>query len=885
VSERPGFGELLVLLRTKTRLTQEELAERATLSPRTVSDLERGVHQTARKATAELLADALSLTGPVREQFLAAAQARAVAVETPDVRTDAASVFPPLPVRYSLPSDTAVFTGREAELRRISAAVADAATPGRVVMIHAIDGMPGVGKTTLAVHAAHLLRERFPDWQMFIDLHGHTPGQDPVPPAAALAGLLTAAGTDPRRLPEDTAARAGMWRDWMAGQRALLVFDNAASSSQVAPLLPGGKDCLALVTSRRHLGDLPGVIAPVRLDVLPPDQAQEMFLMLAPGTIPGEAVADLVRQAGFLPLAISLLARVYVRHPAWTMADLIAETKASLLTLTAEADSVAAAFEVSYRNLAPSLQTFFRRLSVHPGASFDAFAAAALTGTTMTEAAAHLDTLHFEALLTEIGYRRYGMHDLIRRYVQHCAAGDSTAEREDALDRLLDFYICTAAQAEARLARQSRPGPTPIPAAPQVAMPDLSDNSRALSWARAERANLFACLDHVTETSQHARVVALTAALATLLRQDGPWPEAILRYSAATDAARRSGDQPGRASALRNLGMMRRLSGNYSSAIQAQDEALALYRDLGDKLGQANVLCELGTARRLSGDCLGAARKQEEALALFRDVGDRHGQANTLCELGAVRRLTGDYPGAARAQEEALALFRDVGDRPGQANALNYLGAVHQMTGAYHDAVRAHEEALAISRELEHRHGQASALNFLGSARQLAGDYAGAAQALEEALAISRDLGHRHGQANALNELGILRRTIGDHAGAANALEEALGLYRDLGDQAGQLTVLNEIGALHRADADLPQAARCHQQALELARMTASAYEEGRALAGLGHCALARRETAQARALHRQAYEIFQRIGAPEAAELKTLTSGIAAQQLAEQSA
>jgi tetratricopeptide (TPR) repeat protein/transcriptional regulator with XRE-family HTH domain len=884
VSERslPGLGELLILLRMKARLTQEELAERATLSPRTVSDLERGIHQTARKATAELLADALGLEGPVREQFFAAAQPRAAAGETPGVRTAGTGSLPPLEVRYSLPPDTAVFTGREAELGQIAAAVIDAAEPGRVVMIHAIDGMPGVGKTTLAVHAAHLLRERFADWQMFIDLHGHTPGQDPVSPAAALAGLLTATGIDPRQLPEDTAARAGLWRDRMAGQRALLVFDNAASSSQVAPLLPGGRDCLVLVTSRRHLGDLPGLIAPVRLEVLPPDQAQEMFVRLAPGTAPGEVVAELVRQAGFLPLAISLLARVYVRHPAWTMADLTAETKASMLTLAAETDSVAAVFEVSYRHLSSALQRFFRWLSLHPGTTIDPFAAAALADTTVAEAAEHLDTLHHEALLTEVGYRRYGMHDLIRRYAQQCAAGDPTAEREQALERLLDFYTCTAAEAEVRLARQTWPGPAQIPATPQTAMPDLSDSAQALSWARAERANLFACLDHVTGTSQHARVVALTGALATLLRQDGPWPVAILRNATAVDAAKLSGDRPGRAGALRNLGMMRRLSGNYPSAIQAQDEALALYRDLGDRLGQANALCELGTARRLSGDRPGAAQAQQEALALFRELGDWHGQANTLCELGAVRRLSGDLPSAAQAQEEALALFRDVGDRPGQANALNYLGAVHQMTGAYHDAVRSHEEALVISRELGHRHGQASALNFLGSARQLAGDYPGAAQSLEEALAISQELGHRHSQANALNELGILRRMTGDHPGAANALDEALDLYRGLGDQAGQLTTLNEMGALHRADGDLRPAAHCHQEALELARMTESAWEEARALAGLGHCALATGDVAIAQTFLKQAWEIFERIGAPEAAELAELTNQIATEQLAE---
>ena len=316
----------------------------------------------------------------------------------------------------SLPPDTAAFTGRGAELDRITAAVAQAAGSGGVVAICAIGGMPGVGKTALAVHAAHLLKDRFPDRQLFVSLHAHTPGQDPLTPHAALAGLLAAAGVDARYLPGDLAGRAALWRDRMAGQKALLVLDNAASTAQVAPLLPGSAGCLVLVTSRRHLGDLPGAAAPVQLPVLTADEAREMFVRLAPRAAagPDEAVAELAGLAGFLPLAVSLLARVYARHPSWTLADLAAETRAGLLTLTAEHDSVAAAFEVSYRHLAPGQQQFFRRLGLHPGTSTDAYAAAALAGISLREAAGLLDALHGEGLLTETGHRRYGMHDLIR---------------------------------------------------------------------------------------------------------------------------------------------------------------------------------------------------------------------------------------------------------------------------------------------------------------------------------------------------------------------------------------------------------------------------------------------------------------------------------------
>jgi tetratricopeptide (TPR) repeat protein len=736
-----------------------------------------------------------------------------------------------LAVRYSLPPDATAFTGRYDELNVITTAVTEAATSSRVVAIHAIGGMPGVGKTALAVHVAHRLRGRFPDQQLFIDLHAHTPGQDPARPEAALAGLLTAAGVDARYLPEDLAGRAGLWRDRMAGQRALLVLDNAASSAQVTPLLPGGEDCLVLVTSRRHLGDLPGVVVPVLLHALPPDQAQEMFLALAPraGTTPDAAVRELVGLAGCLPLAISLLARVYAWHPSWALADLIRETKASLLTLAAEKDCVAAAFDVSYRCLARGEQEFFCRLGLHPGITTDAYAGAALAGIPLQDAARYLDRLHGEGLLIEAGYRRYGMHDLIRRYSRDHAAADPAAERDQGLEHLLDYYQHTAELAEALLARQSRSRAAPgaVIARP-IAVPSLPDRARALSWARAERGNLLACLDYVTGIGHHARVASLTAAVAALLRQDGPWTDAITRHAAAVQAA----------------------------------------RHLGDRIGEADALTNLGDAHHLTGDYPGATRALEEALGIYRDLGDRLGQAGALKDFGVVRYLTGDYPGGAGALEEALGIYRDLGDQLGQANALNYLGALRMHSGDHPGATEVLDEALRIYRDLGYRLGQANALNDTGVVRYLTRDYPGGAEALEEALGIYRDLGNRLGQAGALNHLGAVRRLTGDYPGAAEALEEALRIYRDLGDEGGEVEVVNQVGTLYRVRGDLDQAGACHQRALDLAREIGSPWDEANALAGLGRCARAAGDAAAAEADLRQALEIFQRIGGGEAADV-----------------
>jgi len=818
-------------------------------------------------------------------------------------------------VRYSLPPDTAAFTGRSEELDQITATVAGAAGPGGVVTVSAIDGMPGVGKTALAVHVAHVLSGSFPDRQLFIDLHAHTPGREPLAAEDALAGLLAAAGVDPRSVPGDLDGRAAVWRDRMAGQRALLVLDNAGSSAQVGPLLPGGGECVVLVTSRRHLGDLPGAVVPVLLDVLPAERAEEMFTRLAPRAATDPAgVAEVARLAGFLPLAVSLLARVFARHRSWTMADLATETRAGLLTLTAEHHSIAAAFEVSYRHLDLGRRQVFDLLGLHPGTTIDRYAAAALAGVGPDEASRLLDSLHGEGLLTETGHRRYGMHDLLRRYARDHAAADPGGEQ--ALSRLLDYYQHTAALAQERLARQARPGPQPAAPGALATGPALENAGHALAWARTERDSLLACLDHVTRVGQHARVIALAGALAELLRRDGPWTEAVTRHTVAVQSAGHLGDQLGQASALNDLGNARRLTGDYIGAAGDLEQALAIYRDIGNPLGQANALSSLGDVRRMTGDYPGATGDLEQALAIYRDIGNPLGQANALSSLGDVRRLTGDCPGAtgdleqalaiyrdigyrlgqagalrnlgnarkmtgdcpavAEDLEQALAIYRDIGDRLGQADALNSLGDARRMTGDYLGAIGDLEQALAIYRDIGYRLGQAGALSYLGDVRRMTGDYLGATGDLEQALAICRDIGSRLGQANALFYLGIVRRLTGDYLGAARDLEQALAIYRDIGDRDGQAEVLNETGTLHRVTGSLVEAEACHQQALGLARAIGSALHEAHALAGLGRCAATAGHATQAEPLLRHAHEIFERIGAANVpsvlAELDALT-------------
>ena len=899
MAERPvRFADVLRKLRTEGGLTQQELAEAAGLSPRAVSDLERGVVTTARKDTVRLLADALQLGGWARVEFEAAVPGRAgaggVAAAT-----------------RTLPRDIASFTGRRQELQELVDAATDAADSGGTVGVHAIGGMAGIGKTALAVHAAHRLAGRFPGGQIFLPLHGHTPGRQPVGPADALASLLLTIGLPAAQIPAGLEARTGLWRDRLAGRQLLLVLDDAADSEQVRPLLPGAGGCLVLVTSRRRLSALEDART-ISLDTLLPEEAAGLLVRLAvrPGLSSADpAVREITRLCGYLPLAIGMLARQLYHHPVWTVAGRAAELAAAvdrLELLATENVSVAAAFDLSYADLAPDQQLLFRRLGLYPGADIDGYAAAALDGTGLGQARRSLEALYDQYLLTEPVTDRYRMHDLIREHARALAGRlDPDDDQEQAIGRLLDYYQHAAARADALIARQDRAA-APAAGTGPAAVPVLADREQALAWARAERASLLACLDHAAAVGQHARVIALTAGLAGLLRHDGPWDQAITRHATAMQAARLLGDRPAQADALTNLGDVRRLTGDYPGAARDLQEALGIYPDLGDRPGQAGALIYLGKARRLTGDYPDAARDLQEALGIYRNLGDRPGQADALTYLGVVRLASGDYPGAARALEEALDISRDLGDRLGQADALTNLGGVRTVTGDYPAAVRTLEEALDIHRDLGNRLGQADTLTNLGAARLMAGDYPGAARDLEEALDVSRDIGSRRGQADAISALGLVRlmtgdylaaardleqslgihRDMGDRRGQANALtslgrvrlasgdypgaardlEEALDIFRDIGDRGGEVDALNQSGTLSLAHGDLRQARSCHQQALDLARHIGSARNEAHALSGVARCALAAGRIAEAEAGLRQALAIFQRIGAAEAA-------------------
>ncbi|MEU7561329.1 cyclophane-containing RiPP biosynthesis TPR protein HaaT [Streptomyces eurythermus] len=789
-------------------------------------------------------------------------------------------------VLRSLPRDTAAFTDRATELELLMGSVRAAQERGEGLPVHMIDGMPGAGKTTFAVHAGHLLSERFPDGQLFVNLNGHTPGRSPVQAGEALASLLAAVGVPTQRIPvgDDigavTDARAALWRSRLADKKALLILDNAASYRQLQPLLPGGSECLVLVTSRKRLVADEEVVMSV--DALPPEHAVDLFVRLSgrpTDTLDGDVVHELVRLCGCLPLGVSLLAARLRHHPSWTAADLrerLVAARDRLGELRAGERAVTATFDLSYRDLTPARQLFFRQLGFFPGTDLDAHIAAALTGVPVVAARRHLEGLYDNHLIDEHPGSRYRLHDLLRDYARGLAVEGESMDHVQAVRRVCAYYLDALAVANEKIARSSATVP-PVPDdTSPVDSPALESRAEALSWLETERANILACVRRANSLALYDLVVRLAAAMAPFLRQAGPWDQAVGLHRTAAEAARQTGDQRARGDALAELGVVRRFMASYPQAIEALNDAVTAYEAVDERSGKADALNQLGIVWYLTADNEDAARVQTEALALYRELGHRLGEANTLADLGMTYRQVSRFDAAVEAQSEALAIYRELRDRYGEANSLRDLGVVHCLMGAYDLAARHHQEAWDIYRDLDDRVHQAYALNELGMVQRLTGDIEGARAAhsralthftelgerfgransirhlgivhrmsgnateairlLEESLDTYRELGSRGGEAASLSELGVARGIIGERDGAIEDFRHCVEILRGLGDRCGEAEVLNHWGTLLLTSGEPTPARRHFDRALTLARDIRCPLEEARALEGIGRC-------------------------------------------------
>ncbi|MGW0519623.1 ATP-binding protein [Crossiella sp. NPDC003009] len=710
------FGLLLRQFRGLAGLTQEQLAQRSGVGVRTIGGLETGKRADPRPSTARRLADALELVPPERGRLLAAAVG------------DSA---PPASGRNDLPGDTAEFTGRAEEVERLLAELDDGRP--RTVVIDAIDGMAGVGKTTLAVHVAHRLAGRYPDGALFIDLHGHASEREATDPAAALEMLLRALGVGGERIPAGLDQRASLWRAELAGRRVLVVLDNAVSAAQVRPLLPGAAGCLALVTSRGRLAGL-GSGRAVSLDVLSAGDAVVLFERVAGAErVAGqrEAVAELVRWCGFLPLAVRIAAARLRGRPAWTVADLTERLREGRLA------GVGAAFELSYRQLTVAQQRLFRLLGLHPGPDIERRAAAALAGIEVVAAEELLEELVDAHLLQQPVPGRYRFHDLVRQYAQRLAAGE--ADREAAL---AGHYLSTAHAADRLLA----PHREPIPLEPPAADSHLRDEAAALAWFDAEEGNLAAVHRLAGDRGWHLLVWQLAGALDVVHRRRGRLHGALALWQAGLAAAEALGDLAARARGHRLLGHAFARAGQHEEAVRHLGQALELAEQSGDALAQAHTQHTLAWAREQLGNNEHALAHATRALELYRGLGLPLREAQALNAVGWYHALLTDFEQARAHCENALSLLRKHRDSAAPDSlgyTLDSLGYIAQHTGRHADALDYYRQALTVYRELGNTYEEANTLAKLAEAQLALGESGPAGDVWRQALRLYRRQGRR----------------------------------------------------------------------------------------------------------------------------------------------
>jgi DNA-binding SARP family transcriptional activator/tetratricopeptide (TPR) repeat protein len=663
-----------------------------------------------------------------------------------------------------LPGDVAAFTGRAGELAELDLLLADG-TAGQpsALMIAVVSGTAGVGKTALAVHWARRAASAFPDGQLYVNLRGYDPGQ-PVLPADALAGFLRGLGVAGEDVPPGEDERAAAYRSLLNARRVLVVLDNAASVEQVLPLLPGSPSCLVLVTSRDSLA---GLVARhgarrLNLDTLPLDDAIGLMRALIGARVDAEpgAAAALAGQCARLPLALRVAAELAAANSGSRLDELareLADEQRRLDLLDAGGDgrtAIRGVFSWSYRHLPAEAARAFRLAGLHPGPLFDAYAIAALTGVTATQARDVLALLARAHLVHQAAAGRYGMHDLLRAYATELAAAQDGAARDAALTCLYDYYLGTAASAMDALVpgeRHYRPGAPPVRSpAPSVASPD-----EARGWLDTERATLVAMAVHTAMRGAPGHATGLAATMYRYLETGGHYADAVTIHSHARHAARVLGDRAAEATALTNLGIISWRQGRYQQAADYHQEAQAASVEIADRTGQAHAVANLGAVYERQGDYGRATRCHQQALALFRETGDRTGEARALGNLGSVAGRQGHYEQAVSWYQQALAVFRDSGDQVGEASALPDLGVAYQRQGRYEEAFGCYHQALALFRVSGDRTGEAEALNGLGEILLATGRTEEARVKHSAALALASQIGDRYEQARARSGLGF----------------------------------------------------------------------------------------------------------------------------------
>ncbi len=702
------------------------------------------VYQRMRRALAEQLG--VDPSQSLRELEVAILQQDPALNLSPRAARAGTATAGPIPAQ--LPPVPA-FAGRNAELAELDAMVQD--TPPAAA-IAVLSGTAGVGKTTLAVHWAHRVANRFPDGQLFANLQGFDPAGAAMEPGDALRGFLEALEVPAARIPADLAAQAALYRSVLAGQRALIVLDNARDSEQVRPLLPGSPGCVTIVTSRNRLDGLVATegARPLTLDLLTDADARDLLrLRLGQDRVASEpaAVESIISRCVRLPLALTITAARAATAPAFPLTVIAGELRDAAHALDPfesgdAATDVRSVFSWSYSALSQDAASLFRLLGLHPGPDFSLAAATSLAALPPGRARSLLLELTRAHLLTEHRPGRYAFHDLLRTYaIEQAGVHDRGQVRDAAVRRVLDHYLHSAYAAamliEPHLARLKL-----APAEPGVVSARPVSAEDAMSWFVAQDAAILPAVQLAADAGLAAHAWQLAWIVSSYLLRRGLWEDNVLAQQTALAAARRAGDVLGEANALLSLALGYARSGRLGEAVPVFESALRLFESIGDAFFQARIYTSLTWIAEHQDRLTDALEHAAHALEFFRAAGDRASEGMVLNDIGFAHARLGNYPEALDYCERGLAISREVGERGWEAAALDSLGLIHGGLGEQRQAVACYEQAAAIFGELGDRFNEADTLVSLGNIQQGAGEQEAARKTWTDALRIFDEIGH-----------------------------------------------------------------------------------------------------------------------------------------------
>jgi transcriptional regulator with XRE-family HTH domain/tetratricopeptide (TPR) repeat protein len=720
-------------------LTQEQLAGKLGVERTTVVRWERGNTHPLPWLRPKL-AQALGVSADRLEELLATDGA------PPNPQEALAAVVP-----RQLPAAVPDFTGRAAELAALTRMLDEsgASAPGTVV-ISAIGGTAGVGKTALALHWAHEIAPRFPDGQLHVNLRGYDPSGIPATAVEAIRGFLAALGVPPGRVPASHEAQAGLYRSLLAERRMLILLDNARDEQQVRPLLPANPASLVLVTSRNQLGGL-GAAEGARLltlDVLTHDEAVQLLsarLGRERATAEPTAVDRIAGLCAGLPLALAVAAGRAAARPRFPLAALAAELADTADRLDAldagdPAASVRAVFSWSIQRLSDEAARVFRLLGLHPGPDISVQAAASLASRPEPQTRRLLHELARAHLIAEHAPGRYAFHDLLRAHAAEQARhADSEADRAAAVGRMLDHYLHTAARAALLL----NPAKEPVVLASAlsgVAPEQPTDYAEALAWFESEHLVLLAAITLAAGSGFDAHAWQLPWAMEPFQQTRGHLQERAATQRTALAAATRMGDLVAQAVCSRLLGAACNGIGDRDQALGHYAESVALYRRLGNRVGEAKVQQNLGFLAHRQDRYADALSHAEEALRLYQAVGDQRGQAEALADAGWYHGLLGNYQQALAFSRRGLTLSAGTGHRRAERHAWDSVGYAEYHLGNLAEAAACCQHALTLHRQAGDHFYEADTLSHLGDIWHAASEPAQARQAWQQALAIFDNL-------------------------------------------------------------------------------------------------------------------------------------------------